>query len=60
MFSRIFRGQKGAFLVLTAILVPVIFLLPAWRQTWAKAGPISPSSRTGPMLLCWQGPMCIK
>ena len=26
MFSRIFRGQKGAFLVLTAILVPVIFL----------------------------------
>jgi hypothetical protein len=26
MLSRIFRGQKGAFLVLTAILVPVVFL----------------------------------
>lgn len=26
MLSRILRGQKGAFLVLTAILVPVIFL----------------------------------
>lgn len=26
MLSRILRGQKGAFLVLTAILVPVVFL----------------------------------
>lgn len=59
MLSRILRGQKGAFLVLTAILVPVIFLFTCLAADLGKGWAYQVQASECGRCRCAGGGLCV-